>query len=665
MKYLAWFIGILVSIVAAVYVVLFTPFGNSLLQPVIEKKIIEQTKLESKLTSFALNMSSFAIVLELDKNNIIYLSGNYSLFSQAFNVAYRVKLEKLESLKSLTNAPLRGSLFTEGVVKGTLAFIEVDGKSSVAKSDTSYHVELKDFNPTSIIAKVKEADLATLLFMGGEKAYAQATLNLTLNFKNIVPHALDGDVLLETKNGKIDTKLMAKEFALKIPNTEFSMKLDAKLKGDDVDYSYLLSSNLAKITSSGKIIPEPLDTDIKYSIDVKELALFKPMTGADIRGAMKLSGKVKGGKSQMLVDGVTDFAGSDTSFKMTLKDFAPQKMNLKMKDLQLENLLYMINQPHYADGTLSLDVDISDAKVGNLKGVVKAGIENGVVDSKYLTEAFEFKPPMPGTSFKLASFTKLNGDFVDTKLNLISSLANLDIENVRLNIKEGSIQSDYATKIHNLDKLYFVSQRHLNGSLSVDGVLKKAKDLELSMHSKVAGGVVEAKLHNDDFHADINSVQTVQTLRILTYPEIFKASLNATLDYNLQSQSGKLKGDLVEGAFTKNQALDLIKKYAKSDLYVERFKGGVNADIDKEMIVASLDLQSNKSSIKSKDAKLNSKTKKMDASVEIVANEYPINVNLKGDVASPAVNVDLKKLMESKTGEVIQKEVTNLLKNLF
>jgi len=435
MKYLAWFIGILVSIVAAVYVVLFTPFGNSLLQPVIEKKIIEQTKLESKITSFALNMSSFAIVLELDKNNIIYLSGNYSLFSQAFNVAYRVKLEKLESLKSLTNAPLRGSLFTEGVVKGTLAFIEVDGKSSVAKSDTSYHVELKDFNPTSIIAKVKEADLATLLFMGGEKAYAQATLNLTLNFKNIVPHALDGDVLLETKNGKIDTKLMAKEFALKIPNTEFSMKLDAKLKGDDVDYSYLLSSNLAKITSSGKIIPEPLDTDIKYSIDVKELALFKPMTGADIRGAMKLSGKVKGGKSQMLVDGVTDFAGSDTSFKMTLKDFAPQKMNLKMKDLQLENLLYMINQPHYADGTLSLDVDISDAKVGNLKGVVKAGIENGVVDSKYLTEAFEFKTPMPGTSFKLASFTKLNGDFVDTKLNLISSLANLDIENVRLNIK--------------------------------------------------------------------------------------------------------------------------------------------------------------------------------------------------------------------------------------
>jgi len=83
------------------------------------------------------------------------------------------------------------------------------------------------------------------------------------------------------------------------------------------------------------------------------------------------------------------------------------------------------------------------------------------------------------------------------------------------------------------------------------------------------------------------------------------------------------------------------------------------------MIVATLDLQSNKSSIKSKDAKLNSKTKKMDASVEIVANEYPINVNLKGDVASPAVNVDLKKLMESKTGEVIQKEVTNLLKNLF
>lgn len=47
-------------------------------------------------------------------------------------------------------------------------------------------------------------------------------------------------------------------------------------------------SNLFKITSSGNVIPTPLKTDLKYAVDIKELALLKPVTGADLRGALRL-----------------------------------------------------------------------------------------------------------------------------------------------------------------------------------------------------------------------------------------------------------------------------------------------------------------------------------------------------------------------------------------
>ena len=40
-----------------------------------------------------------------------------------------------------------------------------------------------------------------------------------------------------------------------IPTTFFNMGLNAKLSGDDVDYSYILSSNLFQVKSSGNIIP--------------------------------------------------------------------------------------------------------------------------------------------------------------------------------------------------------------------------------------------------------------------------------------------------------------------------------------------------------------------------------------------------------------------------
>ena len=86
MKYLAWFGGILAILLVSVYVVAFTPLGNSLVQPIAEEKIKEQTTLNSKLSTFSLNMSDFEIVLELNSNNIITVNGNYSLFSQNFYI---------------------------------------------------------------------------------------------------------------------------------------------------------------------------------------------------------------------------------------------------------------------------------------------------------------------------------------------------------------------------------------------------------------------------------------------------------------------------------------------------------------------------------------------------------------------------------------------------
>lgn len=665
MKFLAWIGGILLTIVVGIYVVAFTSFGNGIVKPIIESKIKEQTKLDSKLTSFTLSMSEFNIVLFLDKDNSLSVNGTYSLFSQAFEIAYRVEMNRLQTLKPLTNAPIQGKFHTDGTVKGDMAFIEVDGVSDVAKSETTYHVELTEFNPTSIIAKIKEAKLDSLLYLGGQSPYAKADINLDINFKNITPHALDGDILLLSKNGKLDSKLMKNDFNVSIPNISFDMKLDAKLKGDDVDYTYLLSSNLAKITSSGKVIPQPLKTDIKYALDIKELAVLKPITGADVRGAFRLNGSIKGSKAKLIVDGKSDIASSDTKFVATLKEFNPATVKATVKNLKLQKVLYMVKQPHYTDGILSLDVDISDARSSKLKGTVVSNIKNGLLDSKYMTKEYEFKTPMPRTTYKLSTVTTLNGDIADTKLDLDSSLANLDIARARFNIKESSLLSDYLVKIPSLDRLFFVSERYMRGGISANGELKKAKDLDFSMHSSVAGGRVDATLHNDDFHADLTSVQTLDALHMLIYPEIFKSSLNAKVDYNLVQKKGVFLGHLVDGKFTKNQVLTLVKQYAQVDLYTEKFKGDVKANINKEKILASLDLKSNTSSIKTKNTKLNSKTKKINSKIDIVANHNPLTVKLSGDVSSPKVEVDATELMKKEATKAIEKEASKLLKGLF
>lgn len=665
MKFLSWFIGLVVMIVVLVYVIAFTSFGNSLLKPIVEGKINEKTNLKTELKTFSLSMSDFEILLNIDKDNSLHLKGNYSLFSQAVDVAYKVNFEKLQNLQKLANAPISGIFHTNGILKGDMAFIKIDGLSDVASSDTTYHVELTDLNPTSIIAKVDKANLVSLLELGGQKPYASAIVNLDINFKNITPHALDGDISLETLNGKLNSPLMSKDFKINIPHTAFSMNLDAKLQGDDVDYKYILSSNLAKITSSGQVTPQPLKTDIKYNLNVQELAVLQPITGADVRGDLKLSGTVKGSKEKLIVAGISDFARSDTKYEAILKNFEPSSIKASMKNLKLSKVLYMVKQPHYADGIFSLNVDISDARSGKLKGVVVSNIRDGLLDATYMTKAYKFKSSMPRTSFKLATNTVLNANTIDTKVDLTSSLATFNIKQARLNLKDSSLLSDYIVTVPNLDKLYFASERHLRGAITASGKLSKAKDLDLTIHSKVAGGNVDAKLHNDEFHADLASIQTLEALKMLIYPQMLKSSLNGTLDYNIAKEKGIFNAHLVDGKFTKNIVLDLAKQYGKVDMYVQEFKGDINANINKEHILASLDLLSNSSSIKTKNTKLNSKTKQIDSKIDIVANKSPLTIFLKGKTSSPKVSIDAKKLIRKEAEKAIQKEVGKLLKGFF
>ena len=662
MKILAWIIGVVISLFTIVYVIAFTEFGNGILQPIVESKIKQQTKMDSKLTKFQLSMSQFEIFLEINKNNTIQIDGNYSLFFQAFSINYAVRLEELESLEPFTKQKLVGNFHTNGNAVGDMKFLTIEGKSDVAFSKTSYHVELTDLNPTSIIAKMNNADLKTLLALGGQKPYASSKIDLDINFKNITPHKLDGDITLKTKDGKINTILMKKDFDIDLPKTNFLMTLDATLKGDDVVYGYAFNSNLANVTSSGKIVPEPLKTDLKYKIAFKELALLQPITGTALRGSFYTKGTLKGSKENMKVEGTSDIAKSKTIYNVTLFDFEPKRIKANIRDMRLQNILYMLQQPHYADGVMDIDIDIKDVRASKLDGIVTSNIKNGLLNSKYLTKIYEFESKMPRTTFNSKATTTLSGDIVDTKLNLNSSLANLSVKKASFNIKESSLITDYLLKVPSLDKFFFVTQRDMKGAITINGELKSAKDLDLTIHSNVVGGKIDAKLHNDDFYADIKGVQTMDVLSMLVYPELLKGTMDAKINYNLAQAKGKITGKLSDAIVMKNQTLDLIKLYAKFDIYKERFNGDVSANINKEKIVASLDLRSNKSAIKTKNTKLNTLKQTIDSRLTIVANKNPIDIKLSGNIMKPKVKVDLQKFMKTEAGDKVKKKVEQKVK---
>ena len=666
MKYITTFFLFVLTLVAVVYVSLFTPVGNDIAKPFLEKEIVKVIKVDAKLEIFRLGFSTASIVLVLNKNNTIRLKANYSLLAKSFNSVYRINFQDLSKLQALTQKPLQGTLKTEGSAIGKIDKFRVKGMSSVASSDTHYDIVVSKLALTSIKAKISSLKLKKLLYMLKEKSYADAKINMEINFKNITPHQLDGIVTLHTSQGYFNRAVMKKDFNITIPKkTKISMKLDAKLKGDNVDYIYTLESNLAHISSGGRVTPEPLNLKLAYSVDVKELALLKALSGVDMRGPLKLNGKIEGTKKSLELLAKTDFAASHTVVALNLVDFKPKNIQVKIKSLQIQKALYALQLAPYSDGLLDMQIAIKNANIGRLDGLVKTEISHGKLNTNYLTKEMQFSSVMPKTTYSLNVITKLKGANEISAVNLYSNLLELHTKETKFNLTDKSLKSDYSLNIKNLDKLYFITERHLKGAVLARGDISKAKDLDVSIYSDIADGKLSITLHNDDLKAKLKGAKTLEILDMTLYPKLFDARINADVAYNLAVKKGTIDAKLLSGTFTKNQPLDLVKKYGKVDMYAEKFDGDLKAKIEQEKLIGSLFLKSNHSSIETKNAILNTKRKTVNSKIDINANGNPVKVTLKGDINHPKVSINADTLLKRKAAKVIHKEVNKFLKRFF
>lgn len=843
MKWLAIVGALLLTLFAAVYVLLFTGFGNDLVAPLIASRLEEKLELNVNIENFKLRIDRFALALTLEEKNRIEVEGSYALFSQSIDARYRIRFDDLERLKALTRQVLKGQLHSDGIVKGTLKALRIEGKSNLAQSDTVYRMTLDDFNPSGVHVEIKGASMATLLHMVGQKPYADAQLDFVADLTSLDLKALAGDLDLRLSKGKLNRPAMEKDFNINLPETHFSIKIVAKMDKSGIRYTATLASNLARIIFKGSVIPESLKTTLSYDINIKELALFKPITNAPLRGPFATSGIVKGDPSDMIITGRSDVAGSDTTYNLRLKELKPERIIAKIKaadlkkvlylggqpnlisgkldlDLQLDSLdledlqgqadiqlsrgvvnianikkhygislpktsfsaradvrlagkdirydakfvsnlakigssgtiapqtlamdlaynlavkklelftpvtgmqmrgplelvgtvngdkkhlrikgqsdlaasqtrfdaefqdfkptaiqadikhlklkslLFMLAQPSYADGTLDVRVTIDDARAESLKGRITSTLSNGKVNVATVAREFDLKVPEIRFSAETTSILKEN--LIDTAASVTSSLASLNVKRARFNVKEALLTSDYRVDIPDLDKLYLLTERHLNGAIRITGEIKKGKDLDVKARADTLGGALDVKLHNDDLRADLKNLQTLEMMKMLIYPQVFESSLSGILDYNLKTRKGKLDATLAEGRFVPNVMTILVDQLAGFDLSRERFEGNLTSSINGEKIVAELALRSNNASVTGEGVKLNTKTKQIDARLHIVANDNPIDVNIRGHVSNPKVDVDVKNLLKREAEKYIEKQVgtqlEKLLKGLF
>ncbi|UFS61754.1 hypothetical protein LOH54_08770 [Sulfurimonas sp. HSL-3221] len=647
----------LLSLVAIVLTLPFTPPGNRIIAGIVQQKLNETLPLSADVETFDLGFRRFSVVILLESAGRIKAEGEYSLFDRSLSARYRADVE---DLASLSGQKMQGSLQTEGTVKGSLPLLEIDGHTDAAGSDTAYHLTLADFNPGALTATIRHARLEQLLALAGQAPLASGSIDAEILLHSIDPAALDGTVDAVLAQGTLDRALISSTYGLNVPDAALNASLQARLQTDTVTYDVKTDSALGHLTSDGTLTPQNGGMDIRYAFSIKELALLQGLTGQTLHGAVSLAGQLKGDREHLDATASGELAGGKGALTAVLKAYAPVSADVTAQHLRLARLLSMLGYPRVADADVSGHAVLPSLDPEALKGTIDINMAKGSADTDALSKLLG--RPFPASTFMLKTQSRLNGENVATAADFVSDLFTLRSDTLQYNVKQSRMTAAYTAEIPDLSKLSSLAERPLRGSAKISGDLTYDDALMLHANSSLLKGAIAATLKGEALHADFKQISTIAALHMLVQPETFDARFDGTLDYRLDNKQGELKGKLTEGAFSRNNVFDLLRQYTSVDLYKERFDGTTLARLDDTMIDADLQLRSDRAALQTKHAKIDTAKETVRADIKLEAAGAVIPFRLRGKMSRPGVTVDAGKLIEQEAGKQVQQLFDSLFK---
>lgn len=457
----------------------------------------------------------------------------------------------------------------------------------------------------------------------------------------------------EKANEQKGVNFKVNKFVLTTSNIEFDATVDG-------------NSNI-KIIGDLALIAKTVD--LKFNIDIKDLSKLQKFTNQKLNGSFKTNGTLKGNEKLAVLNGVTDIFKSNTTYNVELKDFEPSNILFNMKKADIASILYLVNQPIYANGNIDIDANIKNAKVETLDGLVKTKISNGVVANSVVNKAFNLQLKNL-LAFKGDIVTRLIPNNLSSKVDFYTTMANLFVKDANVDLKTMVIKSDYLVNVPDLSKLYDVTQTKMRGNIDINGDIKKDKDLLVNGISKLLDGELKFKLLNDDFSANIKDVEILKALHMMYYPEVFTSKSDLELTYNLAKQKGAVEGNLLNGQFKKNEYSTIINNFAKFDLTKEVYEKVIlKSDINKNIIKSTINMKSNLTKIDVDPSTLDTQKSTIDALVKTDIKGLAFDTKITGNMSSPKVKVDTSKLLSSgvkqKAKEAIEKKIGDKAGSFF
>lgn len=661
---------LIIFIVASVYTVLFTSFGNGLVASYLEKKVNKSDEnVKFKVNKFVLTTKELDFYASLNDSSIIKINGNFSIFEKSIDLIYDIDIKDLSKFQSLIEQKLNGPFQTNGIVKGDSKLLVVDGKSNVASSDTKYDISLINFEPSTVKFKIKDAKIDKLLYLVNQPIVAKGDLSIDGNINNASVENLDGDVTLKVRNGKLNNKEFNKAYSQTIRSRiYFKSDVKAQLLSSSIKIKSNFISTLAEIYANETLInlkDNSINSD--YKVAVKKLSLLQSIVGMKLNGDISTSGNIAIKGNDISVSGDSNLVSSKTTYKLKIEDAKAKSLKVDIKDAKLDHLLHMLNQPVYTRGNLNINADLKNLDLKNLDGAIKTTISDAKIINPVVNTIFELQLKDKIT-YNLDVNTKLLKTQIISDAILNSTLAKVTVNKALFNLNKMTFNSDYKVNADDLSKLYDLSQMKMRGKVEVLGdISSNSKDLVINGRSNLLDGTLKYKLKNDKLTAKLKDIEVLKAMEMLYYPEFFKSKGSFDLDYNLTQQKGVLTGKLINGTFIKNKFSSLLNQLARFDITKEVYDTtDINSSINQMVIKSTVNMKSNKSTIDVTQSTLDIPKNQIDALIDVKLKVLKTKIKVKGALDDPKVSLvsDKQKEIKKKLKKNLNKQKDKVKENL-
>ena len=403
------------------------------------------------------------------------------------------------------------------------------------------------------------------------------------------------------------------------------------------------------------------DINGKVTTKILDFSKFEKFVQKKLSGKCNIITDINGNLNKELVINVTSniFEGN-TKIKINLINKKLKNLFYEAKNLRIASIIKFLNYNNYATGIID-----SRGKFDflNMKGEGKTFFIGNLVAS---TIKKDFQVGLPYTKFKGEILNNLKDNKIFTVANIYSSLANLKLDKTIFNFKDKSLISHYIVDLFNLALFNKMADQKFVGKGKVEGNLKYTKSIFTEGLVYINKNKLNYRLTYPELVITSDKFDSMDILKTISYPQIFKTFANINLKYNLLNKKGKLNLTFKKGVLQNTKLFKTVKKITGVDLALEVYKDGfLTTDINDKLLKNVFELKSKKTKISSDKTIIDLNKSIIDSLIHFDILGLGIKIFITGNLNKPDIKTDLSDIFKNQlVPQNVEKNIKEIKSNV-